>query len=225
MVASQVSCVNATIASVNVIPHNNCTAYNSAGTNNLCTFTPYTAGDTLIAACGNGDTVNSISGLKANSTSFSGPVAGIAGEDPTQIGFYPYIYYLANVPAVPTTISATTTAYDVTNCVVLDVTGMPPTAVTDGIAAVSESAYGNGALTNVTGSITTTHANDLILGFGIDNYVSFTPGTGYTMSTSTVVHAGAVEWQVVTSTGTFNPGIEWNGSGRIDAATVAFETN
>jgi hypothetical protein len=218
---SPTSCVQATLSTVTAFT--NC-SYFAMGSSplNLCSVTPR-SGDTLVVGCAGED--NNITAMKAGSSTMTlqvGPTApGGAAE-------YTSLWTLGNVSAGATQIAATTSATNIIRCVVLDVNNVPSTVTLDQKTAVTQTAYGTGSATNVTGSITTSHVHDLIIGIGTEQYNdSWTAGTGYTLAVGEGGYTShfVMEWQAVTSTGTYDPGLQWGYSNYNDVATVALETN
>jgi hypothetical protein len=113
---------------------------------------------------------------------------------------------------------------------VAEVAGLTLTVTIDGTpvgAVFLTSGTGNAAI--YTGNTTTSNPNDVIIGYlaYTTAITGLTAGTGYTSigvgSFSGVTATPFLEFKVVSSAGSYNPGVTWTGSSRPKGGTAAFK--
>jgi YVTN family beta-propeller protein len=113
------------------------------------------------------------------------------------------IYYAANIVAAPAGGNSVTVTFDATvpypDLRIAEYTGISPVNVLD----VSVSATGSGTTSN-SGSVTTTNANDLLVGASYVTTGSTGAGSGYTARVITSENGSLLEDRVVTSTGSYS---------------------
>ena len=138
---------------------------------------------------------------------------------------------VANVSASVTSVVINlSNNFDVSTFIVVEVAGLTTTTPLDTSVGYVNSAFSG---TTSTGSLNTTsyNANDVII--GVANSASFAtqwsmPGTGYTQLNSSYCYSTNTicvwaEYKVVTSTGTYNPGVTMNVTGYAPIATTALK--
>jgi hypothetical protein len=175
---------------------------------------PTQAGDSLLMGCvglyGITSTVPASVPLMAPTN-----IPGVATPD----GLWTAIASGVSTGTTSAVISNPTYGGGIYNCEVVEVSGLVTSSAQDGspsgITGVPTPSYGSA--TNLTGSVTTSNANDVIVAFAeVDTYKNtFTPGTGYTLIPLSTYYGNATdlifafEYQNVSSTGTYNPGMTW----------------
>ena len=124
------------------------------------------------------------------------------------------IWTIQNISSGVTSISVTVgSGPNNSTCIGAEVSGVVTAASMDVASTYANLSSGGGNSSAFTGSITTTNANDAVLGFVLDpshNTAVFTPGTGYTTigtgTYSTNANTVYMEYTNVSSTGAYNPG-------------------
>ncbi len=195
-------------SAMNVVQTSSCGADQIAYGTNVCVLSPTQAGNSLLLGC------------LTNDTAITSTVpASVPLMTPTNIPGDGGQIWTGLVSGVSTgTTSVTFNGYTGNKliCEAVEVSGLVTTSAQDGsasgITGVPTPTYGAS-----TGSVTTSNANDAIVAFAmVDTYKNnFTAGTGYTLIPPPTYYGNATTWifameyQNVSSTGSYNPGMTW----------------
>ena len=177
-------------------------------------MTGITSGDAILGVCS-----------ASYTTTYAGtptPVVITSGEP------YDAVAYALIVPDVTTSSYTLTMNYGAYTqphtCSIYEVSGVATSSPVDVYSAVTRSGYGTGSATNITGSVTTTNANDEICGVSTDAPLPLTPGTGYysagSQTNTPYLECGTA---VLSSTQTVNPGLTWAVATYTQVATFALK--
>jgi hypothetical protein len=110
------------------------------------------------------------------------------------------IFWAKNAVAGPCTVTVTLNSAATLRWAIHEFSGLSTTAPFDQFSR----ANGTGTAVDVSPSITTATATELLFGFStVENTAAFTPGTGYTQA-ETVSSKLATQYRIVTSTGTYS---------------------
>ena len=121
------------------------------------------------------------------------------------------IYYAKNILAAPATGNTITVAFSTVakypDLRIAEYSGIDPTNPVDVVAA----AQGTGTLAN-SGSVTTTYANDLLVGADLVQDQTLGSGAGYTSRVLTSPDGDILEDKIVTTAGSYNATAQLNGN-------------
>ena len=183
---------------------------NNATTRTAVLSSPVGAGATIVVFCG----VNHLTTCTVGDT-LNGAFGAAAGSETNPNGALGYIYIFQNSAAGSSdTITCTAAASGNTACLPAALTGVHISSLDQLTGSVFTIATATPASPNVT----TTSANEVILGFfGANNATeTITAGAGYTLFTNGSQGGSqrsfGAEYQVVSSTGTYNAGATFSGS-------------
>lgn len=193
-------------------------------TSNTCTFSATAAGDSLLLGCGSTD-----NGAVTTFTPSATNVLSLA-----QSGGWSQLSLISSITTGTTSITMNFRSFVAGACVIWEVAGINGTVDGTPPAMTLDTSYsGTGSATGLTPSTTTTHANDAIvcmvyLDATYPTVPTFSDGTGDTDygDVDRVFQGLAVfmEFQKVSSTGSYSCGATWTG-GSFNAGfgTAAFE--
>lgn len=188
-----------------------------------CPLSATAAGNSLIMFC---------SGSGGNPVTSTTPASVAIGTPVTDTSNIRYgVWIVSNVTTGTTNLAVNYSAtYSQISCQVDELAGVVTTSPVDQAVGITTGSYGTGSATNVTGSITTTNANDVIMGFvaAPASSQTYTAGTGYTLIPQSLggnagYAASALEYKKVSSTGTFNPGMTWTAATYYATETFALK--
>ena len=188
----------------------------------MTTALPSTAaGNTMLVLC-NGNPSLTISSFSPAVTTVGTPITSSTN------GAQGYVGIIPNLSAGITSITVNfTIQYASISCQYDEISGVITSSPIDGTPSgmTQSSAYSTGNASSLTGSVTTTNANDAIIGcVEVATTVTFTAGTGYTLIPQTFSSPGMVcEYKVVSSSGAYNPGMTWNSNYYYASETFALE--
>lgn len=199
-----------------VIQTTTCTTNGGGSSTMTCTLTATQTGNSLLIGCRSGD------GTVLTFVPSATPITATASTINNA-------FIVSNVTTGTTAVVVTNTSiYDHTACLVAEVSGVITVSPIDVNTVFVRTGY---LTSGTTGSVTTTNANDVIIGIAYsdsDANGPYTPGSGYaTIGTATNVNTiyGDIylEYKNVSATGTQNPPVSWTTTGYVWGATAALE--
>jgi len=160
--------------------------------------------------------VNAVTDTRGNSYVLAvGPVTHAGTYNMTQSIYYAKNIGAATANTVTVTFSATTTYPDIR---IAEYGGLDTTNPLD----VTASGTGFDAMTD-SGSVTTTHATDLLVASNSIDTMTTGPGTGYTQRIISFYSGAILEDRTVTTTGSYNATAPQDGAGAYVMQLVAFK--
>jgi hypothetical protein len=139
------------------------------------------------------------------------------------------IYLISNVATGTTSVVVSySLQYAGSTCEIAELSHIATASPADVVSGMTYISSSTGSATAYTGSVTTTNPTDVIIGVvTLASLQSVTPGTGYTTigtaQKSGYSYTAYLEFQNVSSTGTYNPGATWSTSSNGEAGTVALK--
>jgi hypothetical protein len=187
-----------------------------AGPAYTCSFSATPANASILAACVTSSTLLTLSGSPVNifSSGFNAPPDGV----------WVYSGVTTGTTSITVTLAGT---YSQGECELAVVTGVAISSPVDQPSTLPTALGGSSYATSITtGSVTTTNANDVILGsaFNIINN-NYTVGSGYTLIGAACEGASCagLEYLNVSATGAYNPPMNQSAAGVSDVGTVALK--
>ena len=169
-----------------------------------------TAGNSLLYACTTNGTLPTFS------------PSGTAV--PTAVSEAGGLWIASNISGGITSVTVNVQAYKDYACEVAEVAGLVTSSPVDVSTGLASTGYGTSAST---GSVTTTNARDVIIGYFLSQATpgTITAGSGYTaIGTSTLnPYATFLEYKLVSSTGSYNPGLTFVNIGGAQGGTAGLE--
>ena len=166
-----------------------------------------TAGDLNVVAIGWNDSTAQITSV---TDSMGNPYTLAVGPTVQSGTATLAIYYAKNIAAAPANGNTITVAFNTgaryPDLRIAEYSGVDPTNPVDVVAA----AQGTGTLSN-SGSVTTTNANDLLVGANLVQDQTLGPGAGYTSRVLTSPDGDILEDEIVTTAGSYNATAQLNG--------------
>lgn len=144
-------------------------------------------------------------------------------------GQFTGLYVSNTVTTGTTSVSITlSSSFVSTDCLISEVAGLAVTSPIDQSSGQTYQGTTTGNATAFTGAVTSTNTNDVIIGMAeVFPVQTLNPGTGYatlgTIGAGSPFLSAIVVYQVVTSTGTYNPGVTWATSGPSQTGTGALK--
>ena len=196
----------------------------TSGSSVSVTMSNNVAGDFLVVACREG--LNQTATLSMTDTAgntytlVNSSGSGGSGNRKSAL------FYAANInSAASNTISCNfaPSVSGTVGIVALEFAGVATSSPTDGNVTSSNSASLATSLSS--GNLTTTNANDLLI-YEVNASVAettYTAGTGYTIPTNGSNGRQAVQYQIVSATGTYSTSVTWNAGAYSDGVFAAFK--